>query len=103
MYPYIFDVGSLLSFSRKLSHGLLNLLRSPCLIESVQDFLIKLDMKSHCCVITGPFLQNLYRQDLCNFSSLELPNQFIGKKTMPQRICYSHWANGAQNGAISIG
>ena len=23
--------------------------------------------------------------------------------TMPQRICYSHWANGARNGVISIG
>jgi hypothetical protein len=22
--------------------------------------------------------------------------------TLPQRICYSHWANGAQNGVISI-
>ena len=23
--------------------------------------------------------------------------------TRPQRICYSHWANGARNGVISIG
>ena len=23
--------------------------------------------------------------------------------TLPQRICYSHWANGARNGVISIG
>ena len=23
--------------------------------------------------------------------------------TKPQRICYSHWANGARNGGISIG
>ena len=25
------------------------------------------------------------------------------KMTWPQRICYSHWANGALNGVISIG
>ena len=25
------------------------------------------------------------------------------KETRPQRICYSHWANGARNGVISIG
>ena len=30
-------------------------------------------------------------------------NQALESKVVLQRICYSHWANGARNGVISIG
>ena len=39
-------------------------------------------------------------------TSISLKNWDSGTRvgrTRPQHICYSHWANGAQNGVISIG
>ena len=43
-------------------------------------------------------------------SSMMKMSNFLAKKCYydrldprPQRICYSHWANGARNGVISIG